>query len=264
MPDRYADAVRARRAELRSQRGGLAGTHRAELRSCLALSRIAATADIERVLAQVRREAAEHCRGGRVARRRLPGLLAAAVPEVTAAVHAAWAGALGPALRRIATERGLVVPADFPRLPSSRSPELPEPSGPARRATLGAVLAGAPDGVAVWRLLLVPLVVLPAAGIPALGAPALVPLALGVGAASIVGAVLIRAAAAERARLGVVTDQVVAATATALRSDLDRRLVEVERAAGAVLDAAVLRRRAAVDAELALLAPDPAEEAVRG
>ena len=45
MPDRYADAVRARRAELRAERELLGGGHRGELRTALALSRVLSGAE---------------------------------------------------------------------------------------------------------------------------------------------------------------------------------------------------------------------------
>jgi hypothetical protein len=253
MPDRYAEAVRARRAELRAVRSALTGGHRAELRGCLALSRLAAAADIERVSARLRQEAAEHCdTGDRAARARLPGLLAAAVPAAARHVHTGWAAGLRPALRRIATERGLDLGADWPRLPP---PGLPAPgvARPGRRHTAGLLLAGMLDGAALWRLAL-----------PVLGGPAFAPLALGAGIAAVAGTALARRTAAERARLRDVAEQVVTAAAATMRTDLDRRLVELERTAAAALDAAVLRRRAAVDAELARLAPDHPLEATRG
>jgi hypothetical protein len=257
MPDRYADAVRARRRELREQRERLAGGHRGELRSCLALSRLAAAGDAAELLAGLRREAAEHVRrGDRQARDRLPEHLGAAVAALAAAVTARWAAALGPPLRRVATERGLAMEPGWPRLPTPRAPgppPPPEPPGPGFP-----LLTGVVEGAALGRLALLPLAVLPLLGLPALGGPALAPLAVGAGLVAVVVAARARRTAAERARLHRRVEQVVAAAATAIDSDLDRRLVELERSAAAALDAAVLRRRAAVDHELALLAADRA------
>ena len=54
--DRYADAVRARRAELRARRGPLLGGHRAELRACLAAGRLTVSAELS--TAGIRRVAA--------------------------------------------------------------------------------------------------------------------------------------------------------------------------------------------------------------
>jgi hypothetical protein len=53
-------------------------------------------------------------------------------------------------------------------------------------------------------------------------------------------------------------EQILTAAAQAVEADLDRRLVEVELSAATALDRAVLRRRAAVERELALLAADGA------
>jgi hypothetical protein len=261
MPDRYGDAVRARRAELRSSRQLVAGGHRAELRSCLALSRLAAVADAAASLADLRREATAHVAGGdRRARERLPVQLAAAVQDIALAVHAGWLAALRPALRRIATERRLAMDPGWPRLPAPRprgAADLPpEPVGPAR-----SLLARAVDGAALWRLALFPLAVLPLLGLPALGGPAFAPLAVCLGLAAVAVAANARRRAAERARLRRYAEDVIATAAAAIDNDLDRRLVELERTVGAALDAAVLRRRSAIDSELALLAADRTAEA---
>jgi hypothetical protein len=255
MPDRYIDAVRARRVELRARRGLLTGGHRAELRSCLALSRIAAAAEASGALAGLAREAADHIEtGDRAARGQLPDLLAAAVATVAVDVHAGWAVALRPALRRIATERDLPMDPGWPRLPAPQLPAVPAAPAPARRVR--SLLAGAADGAALWRLALFPVAMLPLLGLPALAGPVLAPLAAGAGVATVAATARARRTAAERTRLRCHTEQVLAAAALAIDADLGRRLVELERTVAAALDAAVLRRRAAVDAELALVAPD--------
>jgi hypothetical protein len=256
MPDRYADAVLARRRELREQRERLAGGHRGELRSCLALSRLAAARDVSASLAGLRREAAEHVRrGDRVARGRLPEHVMAAVGAIATATAARWAAELGPPLRRIATERGLTVEPGRPRVPAPRLPGPPPPEPAAPERTL---LAGMVDAAALGRLALLPLAALPLAGLPALGGPALAPLAAGVGVTAFVVAARARRTAAERDRLRRRVEQIIGAAAAAIEADLDRRLVELELDASAALDAAVLRRRAAVDRELASLTPDRA------
>jgi hypothetical protein len=255
MPDRYADAVQARRRELRELREALVGVHRGELRSCLALSRLAAAAHASAAFGALRREAAEHVRrGDRAARDRLPEHVTAAVAAIAAATAAHWAVELGPSLRRIATERGLAMEPGWPRLPGARAPGPPPPPD---RATPGTpLLAGLVEGAALWRLALLPLAALPLAGLPGPGGPALAPLAVGVGGTAVVVAARARRRAAERERLHRRVEQIVTAGAAAIEADLDRRLVELEPAASAALDAAVLRRRAAVDRELAALAPE--------
>jgi hypothetical protein len=249
MLDRYADAVRARRLELGELREQLVGGHRGELRGCLALSRLAAAAEAARMLAELRREAAERIRqGDRHARDRLPEHVCDAVAAVATVVADRWAAALGPPLRRIAAERGLAMEPGWPRLPAPRAPGQPPPEPPGPTLFTGFV-----EGAALGRLALLPLAALPLLGLPALGGPAFAPLAVGAGLAAVVAAARARRIAAERTRLHRRVEQVVGAAATAIEADLDRRLVELERSAGAALDAAVLRRRATVDREMALL-----------
>jgi hypothetical protein len=256
MPDRYADAVLARRRELRELRERLAGGHRGELRSCLALSRLAAARDASESLAGLRLEAAEHVRrGDRAARDRLPAHVTTAVHAVAAAAAARWAAELGPPLRRIATERGLAMEPGWPRLPAPRAPGPPPPEAAPPGATL---LAGVIEGAALGRLALLPLAALPLIGLPALGGPALGPLAAGAGLAALVVAARARRIAAGRDRLHRRVEQIVGAAAAAIEADLDRRLVELELGTSAALDAAVLRRRTIVDRELASLAADRA------
>jgi hypothetical protein len=250
MPDRYADAVRARRTELRELRSLLVGGHRGELRSCLALSRLAAAGDAAAALAALRREAGEHVRrGDRHVRAHLSARIVPAVAEVATAVAGRWASALAPPLRRIATERGLAMERAWPRLPAPRVPVLPPPAEPPGPS----LLSGMVEGAALWRLVLFPLAGLPLLGLPALGGPALAPLAVGAGIGAVVLGARSRRRALERARLHRGVEQLIAAAAAAIDADLDRRLVELERAASAALDTAVLHRRAAIDRELARL-----------
>ncbi|MBN9098919.1 MULTISPECIES: hypothetical protein [unclassified Pseudonocardia] len=257
MPDRYGDAVRARRRELVEERGRLGGSHRTELRSELALSRIATSDALAAACARLGREARAHIdHPDRAVRRGLPARLRPALDALAAAVHARWAAEIGPGLRRIAAARSLDVGplTAWPALPAARPlpvvPRVPERSSP---------LSGAVDGLALWRLVLLPLAALPVLGLPALGGPALAPLAVGVGVAAAVVAVRSRRIALERAALRRCVEETLAAACTALDADLARRLLELERSAGADLDAAVARRRAAVESEWRALEAEVAD-----
>ncbi|MDT7710743.1 MAG: hypothetical protein QOG20_6350, partial [Pseudonocardiales bacterium] len=57
-------------------------------------------------------------------------------------------------------------------------------------------------------------------------------------------------------RCAAALDELLAAGRVALEVDLARRLLELERSLGATLDAAVARRRAALEAELRSLSPE--------
>ncbi len=244
-PDRYADAVRARRAELRTARRLLAGGHRAELRSCLALSRLAATAATTAALTELGDQAREHVRAGGAARRELPARLSAALDQLIADLHGQWTAQVGPPLRRLAAERGLQLPDGWPRPPGPGP--LPVVAPPADRTGLVALL----DGPLGWRLVL-----LPAALVPLLGASAgPPPLVGGLTVVAVLAAAVATRCAAERARWSRHVDAVLAGARVALDADLGRRLLELERAVEADLDAAVDRRRAELDTELAGLAP---------
>jgi hypothetical protein len=268
-PARYADAVRARRAELADARALLVGSHRAELRSELALSRLVAADALATALAHLARESREHIgHADRAVRLRFPVLLAAALDLVAAAVHQRWSAELAPGLRRIAAARSLGFEPAWPRLPPPRLPVLSAPPAVERVRAARSLLTGAVEGLALWRLVLLPLaaVVMLVPGLP-LGAstdvglgvpawPALLPLAAGVGVAGAVVVVRSRRVALERLGLSRCAEETLAAARVALQADLGRRVLEVERCAGAELDAAVSRRRRAVDAELSALAPD--------
>ena len=261
MTDRYADAVRARRAELRSAADMLTGNHRTELRGELALSRISAVDSAAAGLAQLGREARSHVEDAdRATREQLPKPLAAALDAVAAGVHREWCAELRPALRRVATTRSLDVAVDpvWPRLPDPRLPVLGPDAQPELLRPGRSLLLGAAHGLAVWRLAVLPLALLPLFGLPALGGPALAPLAVGLGAAGAVAAVRSQRTTLERATLRRFVDQTIAAGRAAIDADVGRRLLEVERSVGGDLDASVTRRRVAVEAERRLLAADGA------
>jgi hypothetical protein len=260
-PDRYADAVRARRAELRGARALLLGGHRAELRGGLAAGRLAASAELSTTLAGLGRELRHHAdTADGTGRAALPALTAAAVGRLAARTADGWAAALLPGVRRVAAaccvSCGTASGTDPVAAVLARPPPpvaLPAPGPPP--AAVRALLAGAAGGT--WRLALFPVAVLPAVGLPALGGRAVLPLAVGVGLALLVAAARAHRVATDRARLRSWAAEVVGAVRTALETELAYRLLELERVAGAELDETVERRRAEVDAELRALAPQP-------
>ncbi|MDT7580330.1 MAG: hypothetical protein QOK35_1594 [Pseudonocardiales bacterium] len=258
-PDRYADAVRARRTELRGARALLLGGHRAELRSGLAAGRLAASAELATTLAAFDRELRRHAdHADRAVRAALPGRAAVAVDRMAARAVERWAAVVLPAVRRVATARRLPVPwtvpggADPVTAVLARPPVVPMPAPDPPPRAVRALVAGATEGT--WRLALLPAAVLPAVGLPALGGRSVVPLAAGLGLALLVLAGRARRDAADRARLRRWGSDAVAAVRTALETELSRRLLEVERLVGAALDDAVTRQRAVVDDELRALA----------
>src|SRR3954451_249006 len=90
-PDRYADAVRARRAELRDARALLLGGHRAALHGCLAGARLTASVELAAALAVLDRELRHHAdRGGPSDRVALPGRADAAVARFVDHTAEGW------------------------------------------------------------------------------------------------------------------------------------------------------------------------------
>ena len=251
MPDRYADAVRARRAELRAELEPLAGTHRAELRAELGLARIVAADKAAAAFAGLVREVGEHVdHPERAVGRALPARLPSALDGLAVRVHTAALAQLAPALRRIATSRRLALDPAWPALPAPRLPLLAAgPVGPVRAPRL----AGAAEGLAVWRVAFVLLAAMPLVGLPVWGGPALAPVAVGLGGAAVAVAVVARRGSAEQALLRRQMDAVLGQARVALRVDVERVLLELERSAAAELDAAVQRRRSGVEAELLAL-----------
>ncbi|WP_232661318.1 hypothetical protein [Pseudonocardia sp. TRM90224] len=254
MPDRFADAVRARRAELRAERALLAGSHRAELRNELALSKVEASATAEAAFGRLTREVRQHLdAAGRRHLRALPTLVAEALAAMGVATGGAWAAALRPALRRIAARRSLALPPGWPHLPEHRigvAPPEPEPARP----TL-ALLVGAAGGVTASRAVVLPLVLLPLAGLPAIGGAGLLPLGAGAAVAGAVVALRSHGTSLRRAALRRAVDDALVAARTALDNDLARRLLEVERTVGVELDAAAAARLAVLDRELREILP---------
>ncbi|MDT7577647.1 MAG: hypothetical protein QOH17_3980, partial [Pseudonocardiales bacterium] len=98
-PDRYGNAVRARRVELRAEQGPLSGTHRAELRAEIGLARIRAADATAAALTDLAGEARSHAgHPDRTVRRSLPARLPAALDDIAAQVHVGLLAALAPAL----------------------------------------------------------------------------------------------------------------------------------------------------------------------
>lgn len=234
MPDRHAEAVRARRHELRAQHALLV-PGRAALRDALAAARAATLAEAAVELADVRRG--------------LPGSYPAAqVAEAARAVEAAayrrFTDRAVAAERGTAADRGLTaaVPPDDPPPPA-----VPGPPGP-RPTRVLETLADA----GTWRPAVLPLAAAPLTGfagpsvaLPAAGAAVLV----------LVAVVRSRRAAADRARLRRWVADLLDATGTRIDAELTRRTL-ARAAAGAVrLDAALAGRRSAIDAELAAITP---------
>jgi hypothetical protein len=246
-PDRYGDAVRARRRELRERRALLAPGHRAALRDALLLARSGARTAAAAELAALRREADAHLAGPRP--RALVALLPVAAAAVADRAQGSWAHGARAAVRRTAADRGLRLPARWPAvppLPAARpAPPAPDRPGPV------AVLADA----GVWRTAALPLVVASlavAVGATAAG-PALLLPAAGAGAGVLVVAVRHRRAATDRARLRRWCGELLDAVAADLDAGLAHAATALAAGAGADLDAAVGRHRAALDAELVLL-----------
>ncbi|MFC5996062.1 hypothetical protein ACFQE5_17795 [Pseudonocardia hispaniensis] len=245
MPDRYAEAVRSRRAELRAHQLILAGGHRAEIRTACGQARLAVAAEVAGMAAELARQAEDYLNGAdRAARQRFPALLTVAVEEAGARLRERVAALALPALRRVAARRG--VPAAWTSL-CGTAPErpagLPGPEPPPGRARLLAPGAGG-----YWRLAL-----LPAATVPLLGPS----LGIGLALLGIVLAVWQRWVAAERARLRRWSADVLAAARARFDAELGQVLLDLELRAGALLDAAVTTRRAQIEAELRALAPAP-------
>lgn len=256
MPDRFADAVRARRHELRAELALLTPA-RADLRDALAAARATALAQAAADLADVRRTLDGHPAGA----------VAAAARAVAVAACADWSERAVAAERGTAADRGLALPAPPDDPPP---PPVPDPSPPRRTRAVEA-LADA----GTWRLAVLPLAVAPLSGVAGLsgfaglpgfaglsgfaGPSVLLP-AAGAAALVLVAVVRSRRAAADRARLHRWGTDLLAAAHARLDAELTRRTAARTTAAGARLDAALARRRAEVGAELALLTP--AREAV--
>ena len=147
-----------------------AGTHRAELRAELGLARIVATDAAAAAFADLGREVAAHTgHPERAVGRALPACLPAALDALATRVHTATLAQLAPALRRIATVRRLDLGPAWPALPPPRLPLLDavQPAAPVRAPRL----AGAAEGLAVWRVAFVVLAAMPLVGLPVLGRP---------------------------------------------------------------------------------------------
>jgi hypothetical protein len=249
-PDRYADAVRARRAELRAGRDALAG-HRAELRTALALARLAVTEEFAAELGRLGGQARVHLgRCGPGDRARFPTVLLSAVDDLRRWAAAHRDATVRSAALRVAARRGLDI--EIPR-GCPPGPFRPPPAEPARPGWVGAVSG--------WRAALIPAALLPLLGLP-VTTPSAVAGATGLGIAVAVLAGGQHLAAADRLRLRHWSESVLAAARAEADAALARLLLGTEQGAGAALDAAVACRRGKVEAELARLAPRPHREEI--
>jgi hypothetical protein len=234
-PDRFGDAVRSRRRELRDRRALLHGSARTALRDALAAARAATLADVAADLADLRRQIDGHPAAA----------VGAAARAVEEAAHARWAERAVAAERGTAADRGVAVPVppDDPLPARVADPRPPTRTGP------GAALADP----GVWRLAGLPLVV---ASLCGFAGPAVLLPALGTAVLLLVVVVRFRRAATDRARLLRWSTDLLADTHSRIDAELARRAVVRAAAAGARLDAALTERRKAVESEIALLTPE--------
>ncbi|MGD9525294.1 hypothetical protein [Pseudonocardia sp.] len=246
VPDRYADAVRARRAELRAARDRLAGVHR-DLRSALTIARLGASAEFADATGRLAAEARAFLKAAeRRERARFPAVLLDAAERLRAWAAPRRAGTVRAAARRVATRRGIPVGAAWPVLADDPPRPLPAPATEPGGSPWSSIAGG-------WRAALLPAATLPLTGLSVASPGAVVATsALGLGAAVLVGGH--QSATAERARLRRWSDEVLLAVRADGDAALARMVLRIEQAAGE-LDAAIAAARAGIDAELAELAP---------
>lgn len=264
-PDRVREAASARHRELVAARRRLAAGHHADLRVALGLARLSCTAGLAADLEDLGRRASERVQGfGPAERVHLRSWLDGELDRVRLRSEERLVATAGPAVRRVAARLcpgagPMALPG--PPVSAAAAPGCPVPgrtvadrarAGAGRRPArnrAGASRAGGRGEPAVDPRLLVGL-----AGIPVLGAGG-----LGWSAALTALGVLVllgalahtRARAAARAHLRADMSRTVVSAGTGLERTVQRRLIEIERDAGAALDRAVAERRARVDLELA-------------
>lgn len=243
MPDRYADAVTARRAELRAQERLLGPGIRAELRDALVLVRAAAAAGVAAAFSDLSHEIDAHL--DRAQAHPLPTLVGEAVAAIEEQSHRRWAEEARTAMLRVALHRELPV---LPAVPD-REPGPGAGRRPPRRVRTVDVLADA----GAWRLAVLPLVVAPLTGF---AGPAVLWPAIGLGVLVLVAVIRARRAVAERARVRRWCDEVLAASGARIDAELGRRTARLLAHVAPLLEAALVRRLGAITAELALLAPE--------
>lgn len=247
IPDRYAEAVLARRAELRVVRSELTGGHRGALRSTLALARLGVAAEFGAELTRLAGQARTYLDGAAAPdRARFPILMLDAVEHLQRWASARRTATVCAAAGRVAARCGVQIePGCRPNDEPHRPPPPPRPG----RWWWPGVVGG-------WRAALLPAAALPVLGLPMVAGstPVLLAIGLGIVTAALVGGHY--AATADRARLRAWCDELLAAVRVHSEAALARLLIQVEQAAGAQLDAAVARRRAEVDAELGALSPE--------
>jgi len=248
---RYAEALSARRSELRTELRALDGW-RAALRAELALVTVASRAEIGRALLRQR----ERC-GPWLGRAGVPALVApalermrswligSALAEASAAVCRVAGGVLGP--EPLPVE--LIPPAahrDHRPTPGGVLPVPPRPVG-----WLEAVVRSGGGGAV--RVALVLAAGAPALGLGVAGGRILLPLTIGVALAAVVLLARHRRAAVERERWAHWVDAALDATVAAVRAELDTALIGLEQRSARLLEHLAAERRSAITAELRAL-----------
>lgn len=268
-PDRVREAASARHRELAVIRRRLAAGHHTDLRVALGLARLSCSAGLAADLEDLGRRASERVEGsGRTERAHLPSWLAGELDQVRRRSEERVVATTGPAARRVAARLCPgVAPMTLPGAPASAM-TLREPTGPGRtvadRDPTGAGLrpartrsrdsAGGSRARGRGEPAVDPRLVAGLAGLPVIGAGGLGWSAAltAVGVLLLLGALAhTRARTAARTHLRAEMSRTVAAAGAAAERTLQRRLIEVERDAGAALERAVAERRALVDVELA-------------
>jgi hypothetical protein len=271
-PDRFAEALSARRSELRAARRA-AEAPRVALRAELALVTVAARADLPAALGVLRDSAGPWLR---VAPARLPAELGPALAALRARVVGAAeaqgesavlrvaGGVAGPEpvpdelvgpLVRQRSERGLGAPG-FGAWPAGvgsggGSGALSLPAPPRRVGWVEALVRSGGGGAV--RVALVLAAGAPALGLTVAGGRVLLPLTIGLAVAAVALLAAHRRRAVERERWARWVDATLAAAGAAVRAELDTALITLEQRAGPALDRLAADRRAAVVHELRTL-----------
>ncbi|MFR9805803.1 hypothetical protein ACL02T_26455 [Pseudonocardia sp. RS010] len=280
---RHAQALRARRSELREALAEVDGRHRARLRGDLALVRLRATADLTASLRDLHALCGPWISGPRTA---LPPVLGPALDRVCGAVPGRVREEAEAVVRRIAGRMLGPVPLPPEILPCSAhtpSPSGPSPSGPSlsgpslsgpslsgpslsvpsptvrglpeppRRVGRLDALVRAGSGTGVVRLALVLVAGAPALGLSVAGGRTLLPLALGLALAAVVLLARRRRAAVERERWAYWLDTALRDAEAGAAAAVSALLIDLERRSTELLDRIAAQRRGALSAELRAL-----------
>jgi hypothetical protein len=255
-PDRYAEALSARRSELHAQRRA-AESPRVALRAELALVTVASRADLPAALRVLRDSAGPWLR---TAPARLPAMLAPALAALRVSVVDAAAARGEAAVLRVA---GAVsgpepVPADLlgPSVAQRVHPvdhrSAPDLPAVPRRVGWVEALVRSGGGGAV-RVALVLAAGAPALGLTVAGGRILLPLTIGLAVAAVALLAAHRRRAVERERWARWVDGVLDVAGAGVRAELDTALITLEQRAGPPLDRLAADRRATIVHELRTL-----------